>query len=51
MKNLFKLLWKSVLFCVCVVVLIVGILLIREWRRERNHYWVDLNLSENVDVR
>ena len=51
MKKLFKFLWKSVLLSVCVVVLIVGILLIREWRLERNHYWVDLNLSENVDVR
>lgn len=51
MKKLFKLLWKSVLFSVCVIVLIVGILLIREWHRDRNQYWTDMNLSENVDVR
>ena len=51
MKKLFKLLWKSILFSVCIVVLIVGILLIREWRCDYNQYWVDLNLSENVDVR
>ena len=51
MKKFFKILWKSVLFSVCVVVLIVGILLIREWRQDQNQYWVDLSLSENVDVR
>ena len=51
MKKLFKILWKSVLFCVCVVALIVGVLIIREWRRNQNQYWVDIRLSENVDVR
>lgn len=51
MKKLFKILWKSVLFSVCVVALIVGILIIREWRRDQNQYCLDIRLSENVEVR
>lgn len=50
MKKWFKILWKSVLFSVCVVVLIVGVLIIREWRRSQNQYWTDMSLSENIDV-
>lgn len=50
MKKFLKLLWKSVLFSVCVVVLIIGILFIRECWRDKNQYWTDMSLSENIDV-
>ena len=50
MKKLFKFLWKGILFSVCVVVLIVGVLFIRAWIQEQNQHWTDMCLSANIDV-
>lgn len=50
MKKLFKILWKSILFSVCVVVLIVGVLFVCEWHRDRNQYCMEI-LSENIELR
>lgn len=51
MKNLFKILLKSVLWSVAVVVLIVGVLIIRAYIQSQNVFWTDDRLSENVSVR
>ena len=50
MKKLFKFLWKGILFSVCVVVLIVGVMFIRAWIQEQNQHWTDMCLSANIDV-
>lgn len=51
MKKFLKLLLKSVLWSVAVVVLIVGVLIIRAYIQSQNSFWVDDSLSENVSVR
>lgn len=51
MKKFFKILMKSVLWSVAVVVLIVGIFIICAYTQSRNDFWVDDKLSENVSVR
>ena len=50
MKKLFKFLWKGILFSVCVVVLIVGVMFIRAWIQDQNQHWTDMCLSANIDV-
>ena len=51
MKKFFKILAKSVLWSVAVVVVIVGVLIIREYKRSQNTFWTNSKLSENVSVR
>ena len=51
MKKFFKILMKSVLWSVAVVVLIAGVLIVRAYVQSQNAFWTDDKLSENVFVR
>lgn len=51
MKKFFKILWKSLLGLAAVVIVLVGAVLLFKWGRNQNNYYVERELSDNVEVR